>query len=125
MVLYSQPIVPLAGGEPSEELLLRMLGPGGEVILPGSFLPVAERYGLIGEIDRWVIGEADRRRLRPRPGDERGQSAPGPGDRRPRQGLRLPNDRRGRRGRRGTGDPHKNYGVDFAQGIYLGAPNPP
>lgn len=61
MVLYSQPIVPLAGGRPSEELLLRMLGPGGEVILPGSFLPVAERYGLIGEIDRWVIGQAARR----------------------------------------------------------------
>jgi PAS domain S-box-containing protein len=61
MVLYSQPIVPLTGGRPSEELLLRMLGPEGEVILPGTFLPVAERYGLIGEIDRWVIGEAARR----------------------------------------------------------------
>ena len=61
MVLYSQPIVPLGGGRPSEELLLRMLGAGGEVILPGSFLPVAERYGLIGEIDRWVIGQAARR----------------------------------------------------------------
>jgi PAS domain S-box-containing protein len=61
MVLYSQPIVPLAGGRPSEELLLRMLGAGGEVILPGSFLPVAERYGLVGEIDRWVIGQAARR----------------------------------------------------------------
>jgi PAS domain S-box-containing protein len=60
LVLYSQPIVPLAGGEPRQELLLRMLGPAGEVILPGSFLPVAERYGLIAEIDRWVIGEAIR-----------------------------------------------------------------
>ena len=61
MALYSQPIVPLTGGRPSQELLLRMLGGGGEVILPGSFLPVAERYGLIGEIDRWVIGQAARR----------------------------------------------------------------
>ncbi len=61
MVLYSQPIVPLAGGRPGEELLLRMLGAGGEVILPGSFLPVAERYGLVGEIDRWVIAQAARR----------------------------------------------------------------
>jgi PAS domain S-box-containing protein len=60
LLLYSQPIVPLGGGEPAQELLLRMLGPAGEVILPGSFLPVAERYGLIGEIDRWVIGEAVR-----------------------------------------------------------------
>jgi EAL domain-containing protein (putative c-di-GMP-specific phosphodiesterase class I) len=56
--LYSQPIVPLAGGEPSQELLLRMIGRDGETILPGSFLPVAEKYGLIAEIDRWVIGQA-------------------------------------------------------------------
>ena len=60
LVLYSQPIVPLAGGRPSEELLLRMIGRDNEVILPGSFLPVAEKYGLIGEIDRWVITQATR-----------------------------------------------------------------
>jgi PAS domain S-box-containing protein len=59
-VLYSQPIVPLAGGQPSQELLLRMRGQDGEIIAPGSFLPVAEKYGQIGEIDRWVIGEAVR-----------------------------------------------------------------
>ncbi|MEA2440748.1 MAG: hypothetical protein QOH76_2172 [Thermoleophilaceae bacterium] len=57
-VLYSQPIVPLAGGQPSQELLLRMVGPGGDLVPPGSFLPVAEQYGLIGEIDCWVIGQA-------------------------------------------------------------------
>ena len=60
MKLFSQPIVPLNGGRPSQELLLRMVGTGGEIIAPGSFLPVAERYGLIAEIDRWVIGEAIR-----------------------------------------------------------------
>jgi PAS domain S-box-containing protein len=60
LVLYSQPIVPLADGRPSEELLLRMIGRDGEIILPGSFLPVAEKYGLIGEIDRWVITQAVR-----------------------------------------------------------------
>ncbi len=59
-VLYSQPIVPLAGGQPSQELLLRMRGQDGEIIAPGSFLGVAEKYGQIGEIDRWVIGEAVR-----------------------------------------------------------------
>ncbi len=58
MLLYSQPIVPLGEGEPSEELLLRMVGTNGEIYSPGSFLPVAERYGLIGEIDRWVIAKA-------------------------------------------------------------------
>jgi PAS domain S-box-containing protein len=60
LVLYSQPIVPLTDGRPSEELLLRMIGRNGEVILPGAFLPVAERYGLITEIDRWVITQAVR-----------------------------------------------------------------
>jgi PAS domain S-box-containing protein len=60
-VLYSQPIIPIAqGGERSVELLLRMVGHDGEIVMPGSFLPVAEKYGLIGEIDRWVITEAIR-----------------------------------------------------------------
>jgi PAS domain S-box-containing protein len=58
-VLYSQPIVPLKdGGEPSQEVLLRMVGRDDEIILPGSFLPSAEKYGLIAEIDRWVITRA-------------------------------------------------------------------
>jgi PAS domain S-box-containing protein len=59
-VLYSQPIVPLAGAKASEELLIRMLDRDGNTIQPGSFLPVAEKYGLIAEIDRWVISEAIR-----------------------------------------------------------------
>jgi EAL domain-containing protein (putative c-di-GMP-specific phosphodiesterase class I) len=58
LVLYSQPIVPLAGGEPSEELLLRMVGREGEIIRPATFLPAAEKYGLIGEIDRQVVTQA-------------------------------------------------------------------
>ena len=59
LVLYSQPIVPLTDGESaSEELLLRMIGPDGRVIAPGRFMPAAERYGLIGEIDRWVLTQA-------------------------------------------------------------------
>jgi PAS domain S-box-containing protein len=58
--LFSQPIVPLAGGRPGEELLLRMIGRSGEVVPPARFLRVAEKYGLIGEIDRWVTTEAIR-----------------------------------------------------------------
>jgi len=62
LVLYSQPIVPLTGaGQASEELLLRMIGHDGEVIAPGRFLPAAEKYGLIGEIDRWVVRQAIQR----------------------------------------------------------------
>ncbi len=55
LVLYTQPIVPLAGGAPREELLLRMIRRSGEIIQPGSFMPVAEKYGLSREIDLWVI----------------------------------------------------------------------
>ncbi len=58
LILHAQPIEPLKGGPPSQELLLRMIGRDGELIAPGSFLPIAEQYGLIGEIDRWVIAQA-------------------------------------------------------------------
>jgi PAS domain S-box-containing protein len=55
LVLYAQPIVSLNGGGHADELLVRMIGPRGEVIAPGNFLPVAEKYELIGEIDQWVL----------------------------------------------------------------------
>ncbi len=61
MVLYSQPIVPLTGGQASEELLLRLVTPSGEIVQPGSFLPIAEQYGLVADIDRWVITQAIQR----------------------------------------------------------------
>jgi PAS domain S-box-containing protein len=60
LLLYSQPIVPLTGSQPSEELLLRMKGRNNEIIVPGAFLGVAEKYGLITEIDRWVVKQAVR-----------------------------------------------------------------
>jgi PAS domain S-box-containing protein len=61
MVLYSQRIIPLATrANRSEELLIRMLGRDGEIIAPGVFLPVAEKYGQIEEIDQWVITQAAR-----------------------------------------------------------------
>jgi len=60
LVVYSQPIMPLAGGAPRQELLLRMIGRSGEVIQPGSFLSVAEKYGLNREIDLWVTEQAIR-----------------------------------------------------------------
>jgi diguanylate cyclase (GGDEF)-like protein/PAS domain S-box-containing protein len=58
-VLFAQPIVPIySAGLPRYELLLRMLDDSGELVPPGAFLPNAERYDLIGEIDRWVLGRA-------------------------------------------------------------------
>jgi PAS domain S-box-containing protein len=61
LALYSQPIVPLTGGPASEELLVRLITPSGEVVQPGAFLPIAERYGLVADIDRWVITKAIKR----------------------------------------------------------------
>lgn len=59
LVLHAQPIVDLYTGDlVQEELLLRMVGPHGELIPPGVFLPAAEHYGLIEEVDRWVVSRA-------------------------------------------------------------------
>ncbi|MGA2009788.1 MAG: EAL domain-containing protein [Solirubrobacteraceae bacterium] len=60
LVLYSQPIMSLSGGKPAEELLVRMVGRDGQIIPPCAFLPAAEQYGFIAEIDRWVISRAMR-----------------------------------------------------------------
>ena len=58
-VLHAQPIVDLASGAVSQyELLVRMVSESGDLIPPGSFLPVAERYDLIQELDAWVITRA-------------------------------------------------------------------
>ena len=40
------------------ELLLRMRDEMGTVIMPGEFLPAAERYNLADKLDRWVIARA-------------------------------------------------------------------
>ncbi len=57
--LAAQPIRAICG-EPGEryELLLRLPSASGELITPGTFLYNAERFGLIGQIDRWVFGQA-------------------------------------------------------------------
>lgn len=59
LVVYSQPIVDLATGDVvREELLVRMLGEEGETIPPAAFLPAAERFGLIQEVDLLVLAKA-------------------------------------------------------------------
>jgi diguanylate cyclase (GGDEF)-like protein len=58
-VLQAQPIIDLATGEIGQyELLLRLRDPFGELISPAAFLPAAERYDLIGRIDRWVVSRS-------------------------------------------------------------------
>ncbi|MHB1569272.1 MAG: sensor domain-containing phosphodiesterase, partial [Solirubrobacteraceae bacterium] len=58
-VLHAQPIVDITTGTVvSQELLLRMTDRDGTTIMPGRFLPAAERFDLIGEIDRWVVRQA-------------------------------------------------------------------
>ncbi len=58
-VLQAQPIVELRTGLVRQyELLLRMVGEGGESIPPGAFIYIAERYDLIQELDRWVVARA-------------------------------------------------------------------
>jgi EAL domain-containing protein (putative c-di-GMP-specific phosphodiesterase class I) len=56
-LLHYQPIVSLQDGAISHyEALIRLADdPDGSLTAPCSFLPAAERYGLIGEIDRMVI----------------------------------------------------------------------
>jgi EAL domain-containing protein (putative c-di-GMP-specific phosphodiesterase class I) len=40
------------------EALLRMIDDTGREVLPGAFLPAAERFHLASRIDRWVLNEA-------------------------------------------------------------------
>lgn len=58
--LYAQPIVALGGEEdvPAFELLLRMRSDGDDIVPPATFLPIAERFDLIQDIDRWVVERA-------------------------------------------------------------------
>jgi PAS domain S-box-containing protein len=59
LVLHAQPIVDLHSRKVvRHELLLRMVDSDGTVIPPGRFLPAAEQFGLIEEIDRWVLAQA-------------------------------------------------------------------
>jgi multidomain signaling protein FimX len=55
--LVQQPIASLEGDDPGmTDVLVRMLDPNGKEVLPGEFLPAAERNDLLKNIDRWVVG---------------------------------------------------------------------
>jgi diguanylate cyclase (GGDEF)-like protein/PAS domain S-box-containing protein len=56
-VLNFQPLISLKGDETEHyEVLVRMKAPTGEIVAPDTFMPIAEEHGLLGDIDRWVIG---------------------------------------------------------------------
>ncbi|HPF58883.1 MAG TPA: EAL domain-containing protein [Candidatus Competibacteraceae bacterium] len=58
--LAFQPIIPTQGPLNGHhyELLLRMKDEAGQTVMPGAFLPAAERYHLAGKLDQWVVGTA-------------------------------------------------------------------
>jgi EAL domain-containing protein (putative c-di-GMP-specific phosphodiesterase class I) len=58
LALYAQPVVETATRRTTQhELLVRMIDTDGSLVSPAQFLPIAERFGLIREIDRWVVTE--------------------------------------------------------------------
>lgn len=58
LLLYQQTIQGLQKTTSHSELLLRMRGEDGELVMPDRFIPAAERYNLMPDIDRWVIRNA-------------------------------------------------------------------
>ena len=57
LILFAQQIAQThpADSKQRYELLIRMQDEQGQLIHPGAFIPVAERYGIIHELDHWVI----------------------------------------------------------------------
>ncbi len=56
--LFHQPIVPAHGtdgGGPAMEVLVRLQDEGGHQVPPAEFVRAAERYRLMGLVDRWVV----------------------------------------------------------------------
>jgi two-component system, chemotaxis family, CheB/CheR fusion protein len=56
LVLYFQNIKSLKNHQKLHyEVLIRLVDENGELVPPGAFLPAAERYGLMTNLDQWVI----------------------------------------------------------------------
>src|SRR3546814_2229239 len=57
--LVYQPIMSFNNDQVQDyEVLVRMVCDDGEIILPGGFMPAAERFGLIHSVDRWIVNRA-------------------------------------------------------------------
>ncbi|MEK6749359.1 MAG: EAL domain-containing protein [Pseudomonadota bacterium] len=58
-VLYGQAIKPLHAAQKNHcEVLLRLRNTKSKILLPGHFLPSADRHDLMPAIDQWVINKA-------------------------------------------------------------------
>jgi len=57
-ILYYQPVFKKDEGILHYEALLRIIDDNGQIIYPSSFMPIAERFGLMSQIDRWVVKSA-------------------------------------------------------------------
>jgi diguanylate cyclase (GGDEF)-like protein len=64
-VLYAQRIVPIAEPDAAAkatgwhaEVLVRLLETDGSLVMPGAFLPAAERFRLAARVDTWVLRRA-------------------------------------------------------------------
>jgi len=58
-VLRYQPIVCIRTGRITHhEVLIRLLGDDGKLVGPDAFLPAAVRFGLMAEIDTWMVAHA-------------------------------------------------------------------
>ena len=59
--LFTQPIISMGGrvpNGPAVEIFLRLKDDDGSLIPPANFIRAAERYRLMGSVDRWVVGAA-------------------------------------------------------------------
>ncbi len=55
LVLYAQEIRPIIAGSSHYEILVRFIDEQGKLKPPASIIQAAERFGLMSEIDRWVV----------------------------------------------------------------------
>lgn len=61
LTLYYQSVVSVGGHNKKPdhvEILVRMISTSGEIVPPGNFIPVAERFGQMTGIDKWVVKHA-------------------------------------------------------------------
>ena len=59
MTVYAQPLIELiTGRRMSFELLVRMVDQDGRLVEPTIFMPAAERFGVVQQIDVWMVEQA-------------------------------------------------------------------